>query len=128
MRRTCCLTVAPPALPLQVRLCLVINKVDRLILELRLSAGEAYERLKAIIAHVNMIVSSFHSEKYMSGAVCVVCGVCGVCVGGVGWAGMWGCGQVCCGGWRREVWAVYVCAWGRATSWWWRRGACQGNR
>jgi translation elongation factor EF-G len=55
------------AAALQVRLCLVINKVDRLILELCLTPREAYERLKAIIAHVNMIVSSFHSEKYISG-------------------------------------------------------------
>ena len=53
---------------LQVRLCLVVNKVDRLILELCLTPLEAYERLKAIIAHVNMIVSAFHSEKFMSGA------------------------------------------------------------
>jgi len=45
----------------------VVNKVDRLILELCLTPAEAYERLQAIIAHVNMIVSSFHSEKYISG-------------------------------------------------------------
>ncbi len=51
----------------QVKLCLVINKLDRLILELCLTPAEAYERLKAIVAHVNMIVSSFHSEKYISG-------------------------------------------------------------
>lgn len=51
----------------QVKLCLVVNKIDRLILELCLTPLEAYERLKAIIAHVNMIVSSFHSEKYISG-------------------------------------------------------------
>ena len=52
---------------MQVKLCLVVNKIDRLILELCLTPLEAYERLKAIIAHVNMIVSSFHSEKYISG-------------------------------------------------------------
>lgn len=56
----------PPPFP-QVKLCLVVNKLDRLILELCLTPAEAYERLKAIIAHVNMIVSSFHSEKYISG-------------------------------------------------------------
>ena len=70
-----CTPPAPPT-PLrprpraQVKLCLVINKIDRLILELRLSPQEAYERMKAIIAHVNMILSSFHSERYISG-VCV---------------------------------------------------------
>ena len=44
-----------------------MNKMDRLILELCLTPAEAYERLKAIIAHVNMIISSFHSEQYISG-------------------------------------------------------------
>ena len=58
----------PPPPCSQVKLCLVINKVDRLILELCLTPAEAYERLKAIIAHANMIVSSFHSEQYISGA------------------------------------------------------------
>ena len=53
---------------MQVKMCLVINKIDRLILELRLSPQEAYERMKAIIAHVNMILSSFRSERYISGA------------------------------------------------------------
>ncbi|KAL4448964.1 hypothetical protein ABPG77_007681 [Micractinium sp. CCAP 211/92] len=56
----------------KVKLCLVINKLDRLILELCLTPAEAYERLKAIIAHVNMIVSSFHSEKYISEADAVL--------------------------------------------------------
>ncbi len=60
-----------PCLP-QVKLCLVVNKIDRLILELCLTPLEAYERLKAIIAHVNMIVSSFHSEKYISGVLSAV--------------------------------------------------------
>jgi ribosome assembly protein 1 len=53
-------------------LCLVINKIDRLILELRLSPLEAYDRLEAIIAHVNMIVSSFQSENFLSEADAVL--------------------------------------------------------
>lgn len=57
----------PPSPSPQVKLCLVVNKIDRLILELCLTPLEAYERLKSIIAHVNMIVSSFHSEKFISG-------------------------------------------------------------
>lgn len=52
---------APACAALQVQMCLVVNKVDRLILELRLTPGEAYERIKSIIAHVNMVVSSFQS-------------------------------------------------------------------
>jgi len=52
----------------QVELTLVINKVDRLILELRLTPQQAYERMKAIITQVNMIVSAFQSEKYISEA------------------------------------------------------------
>lgn len=56
----------------QVRTCLVINKVDRLILEWKMSPAEAYERLKAIIAHVNMIISAFASERWISEADAVL--------------------------------------------------------
>ena len=56
----------------QVRLCLVINKMDRLILELGLSPQEAYTRLKGIITHVNMIVSAFQSEQHISEADAVL--------------------------------------------------------
>lgn len=52
----------------QVKLCLVINKVDRLIQELHLTPAEAYERLKAIVAHANMVVSSFQSEQFLTDA------------------------------------------------------------
>jgi translation elongation factor EF-G len=61
------LTLPLPNYSKQVKLCLVVNKMDRLILELCLTPAEAYERLKAIIAHINMIISSFHSEQYISG-------------------------------------------------------------
>lgn len=57
---------------LQVRLCLVINKIDRLILELQLQPQEAYERIKGIITQVNMIVSAFESESFMSEADAVL--------------------------------------------------------
>ena len=56
----------------QVRLCLVINKIDRLILELQLQPQEAYERIKGIISQVNMIVSAFESESFMSEADAVL--------------------------------------------------------
>ncbi|KAL6508658.1 hypothetical protein OROGR_023369 [Orobanche gracilis] len=46
--------------------CLVLNKVDRLICELRLSPVEAYNRLLRIIHEVNGIVSAYKSEKYLS--------------------------------------------------------------
>lgn len=46
--------------------CLVLNKVDRLICELRLSPLEAYNRLLRIIHEVNGIVSAYKSEKYLS--------------------------------------------------------------
>ncbi|KAL3630208.1 hypothetical protein CASFOL_023192 [Castilleja foliolosa] len=46
--------------------CLVLNKVDRLICELRLSPLEAYNRLLKIIHEVNGIVSAYKSEKYLS--------------------------------------------------------------
>lgn len=55
-----------------MRLCLVINKIDRLILELQLQPQEAYERIKGIISQVNMIVSAFESENFMSEADAVL--------------------------------------------------------
>ena len=56
----------------QVQLCLVVNKIDRLILELQLQPQEAYERIKGIITQVNMIVSAFESESFMSEADAVL--------------------------------------------------------
>ncbi|BAB02089.1 elongation factor EF-2 [Arabidopsis thaliana] len=46
--------------------CLVLNKIDRLIFELRLSPMEAYTRLIRIVHEVNGIVSAYKSEKYLS--------------------------------------------------------------
>ena len=56
----------------QVELTLVLNKIDRLILELRLTPQQAYERMRAIITQVNMIISAFQSEQYMSEADAVL--------------------------------------------------------
>ena len=50
----------------------MINKMDRLILELGLSPQEAYLRLRGIITHVNMIVSAFQSEQHISDADAVL--------------------------------------------------------
>ncbi|KAK1416537.1 hypothetical protein QVD17_32328 [Tagetes erecta] len=46
--------------------CLVLNKIDRLIVELKLSPLEAYNRLQRIVHEVNSIVSAYKSEKYLS--------------------------------------------------------------
>jgi ribosome assembly protein 1 len=46
--------------------CLVLNKIDRLITELKLTPMEAYNKLARIIHEVNCIVSAFKSEKYLS--------------------------------------------------------------
>ncbi|KAK4358512.1 hypothetical protein RND71_020741 [Anisodus tanguticus] len=46
--------------------CLVLNKIDRLIVELRLTPLEAYTRLQRIVHEVNSIVSAYKSEKYLS--------------------------------------------------------------
>lgn len=46
--------------------CLVLNKIDRLICELRLTPMEAYTRLIRIVHEVNGIVSAYKSEKYLS--------------------------------------------------------------
>ena len=50
----------------------MINKIDRLILELRLSPAEAATRLAAIVTHANLVMSAFHSEKFMSEADAVL--------------------------------------------------------
>nr|DAD48279.1 TPA_asm: hypothetical protein HUJ06_018216 [Nelumbo nucifera] len=50
----------------KLTLCLVLNKVDRLITELKLSPEEAYNRLQRIVHEVNGIVSGYKSEKYLS--------------------------------------------------------------
>ena len=57
---------------MQVKLCLVVNKIDRLVLELQLQPHEAYERIKGIINQVNMIVHAFESESFMSEADAVL--------------------------------------------------------
>ncbi|OMO98297.1 hypothetical protein COLO4_14020 [Corchorus olitorius] len=46
--------------------CLVLNKIDRLICELKLSPMEAYNRLLRIVHEVNSIMSTYKSEKYLS--------------------------------------------------------------
>ncbi|KAK9869094.1 hypothetical protein WJX84_011258 [Apatococcus fuscideae] len=50
----------------KIKLCLVVNKIDRLITEVRMSPQEAYERIKAVISHVNMVLSGFQSEQHIS--------------------------------------------------------------
>eukprot|EP00798_Chlamydomonas_sp_ICE-L_P013599 gene13599-19472_t len=52
----------------KVRPCLIVNKIDRLIIELRLTPMEAYQRLQSIVTHVNMIMSAYQSEKFISDA------------------------------------------------------------
>ncbi|KAF5828042.1 P-loop containing nucleoside triphosphate hydrolase protein [Dunaliella salina] len=56
----------------KVKPCLFINKLDRLITELKLTPAEAYTRLFSIVMHCNMIMSAFHSEQYMSEADAVL--------------------------------------------------------
>ena len=57
--------VVRQALGEKVKLCLVINKIDRLIGELKMSSTEAYQRLLTIVHDVNGVVSAFTSEKYI---------------------------------------------------------------
>ncbi|KAL2620565.1 hypothetical protein R1flu_000770 [Riccia fluitans] len=46
--------------------CLVLNKIDRLITELKFTPAEAYARCQSIIGEVNNIIHTFRSEKYFS--------------------------------------------------------------
>ncbi|CAN6553773.1 unnamed protein product [Malus baccata var. baccata] len=57
--------------------CLVLNKIDRLISELKLSPMEAYTRLVRIVHEVNWIVSAYKSEKYLSDVDAILSGPAG---------------------------------------------------
>ncbi|CAN6442053.1 unnamed protein product [Victoria cruziana] len=54
--------------------CLVLNKIDRLIYEIKLSPMEAYARLQRIVNEVNGIMSAYKSEKYLSNVDSVLAG------------------------------------------------------
>ncbi|CAK9172010.1 unnamed protein product [Ilex paraguariensis] len=54
--------------------CLVLNKIDRLICELKLSPLEAYSRLQRIVHEVNGIMSAYKSEKYLSDVDSILAG------------------------------------------------------
>ncbi|KAM1034757.1 hypothetical protein TB2_037547 [Malus domestica] len=54
--------------------CLVLNKIDRLISELKLSPMEAYTRLLCIVHKVNWIFSAYKSEKYLSDVDAILSG------------------------------------------------------
>ncbi|XP_058084920.1 uncharacterized protein LOC131232596 [Magnolia sinica] len=54
--------------------CLVLNKIDRLISELKLSPVEAYTRLQRIVNEVNGIMSAYKSEKYLSDVDSILAG------------------------------------------------------
>jgi len=53
-------------------MCLVVNKVDRLVGELGMDAAAAARRLEAVVAHANLVVSGFRSEDAMSEADAVL--------------------------------------------------------
>ncbi|RZC57071.1 hypothetical protein C5167_004372 [Papaver somniferum] len=57
--------------------CLVLNKIDRLITELKMSPMEAYTRLQRIVHEVNRIVSGYQSEKYLSDVDSMIAGPVG---------------------------------------------------
>lgn len=57
--------------------CLVLNKIDRLISELKLSPLEAYSKLVRIVHEVNGIMSAFKSEKYLSDVDLLLAGPAG---------------------------------------------------
>lgn len=57
--------------------CLVLNKIDRLICELKLTPLEAYTRLQRIVHEVNGIVSAYKSEKYLSDVDSILAGPVG---------------------------------------------------
>ncbi|KAJ3051247.1 Cytoplasmic GTPase/eEF2-like protein (ribosomal biogenesis) [Rhizophlyctis rosea] len=58
-------TVLRQAWQESVRPILVLNKVDRLITELKLSPTEAYTHMNKILEQVNAIMGTFHNENMM---------------------------------------------------------------
>ncbi|KAI8819560.1 uncharacterized protein EV422DRAFT_97212 [Fimicolochytrium jonesii] len=58
-------TVLRQAWTENVRPILVLNKIDRLITELKLSPSEAYTHLNKILEQVNAIMGTFYSEDVM---------------------------------------------------------------
>lgn len=54
--------------------CLVLNKIDRLICELKFNPMEAYNRLQRIVHEVNGIMSAYKSEKYLSDVDSILAG------------------------------------------------------
>lgn len=64
----------------QVAICVVINKVDRLILELKLPPSDTYYKLRNIIEEINNILIACNSETQISpelGNVCFSSGMMG---------------------------------------------------
>ncbi|KAJ3069098.1 Cytoplasmic GTPase/eEF2-like protein (ribosomal biogenesis) [Podochytrium sp. JEL0797] len=59
-------TVLRQALSENVRPILVINKIDRLITQLKMSPHEAYSHMSMILEEVNAIVGTFHMENLIA--------------------------------------------------------------
>ncbi|KAJ1330012.1 hypothetical protein BSLG_009800 [Batrachochytrium salamandrivorans] len=57
-----------PGLGRKVQPILVLNKIDRLITELKMTPQEAYAQLNQILEQVNAILGSFYSEALMEDA------------------------------------------------------------
>jgi len=58
-------TVLRQAMAERVRPCLMVNKVDRALLELQLNGEEIYQNMKRAIENVNVIIESYRfSDKY----------------------------------------------------------------
>ncbi|KAL9238672.1 hypothetical protein vseg_013064 [Gypsophila vaccaria] len=57
--------------------CLVLNKIDRLVYELKMTPMEAYNRLLRIVHEVNNIMSGYKSEKYLSDVDSILAGPSG---------------------------------------------------
>ena len=52
----------------RLQVCLVFNKLDRLIVEMGYTPLEAYERMRNLLNEINGVMSAFVSEKFISQA------------------------------------------------------------
>jgi len=79
-------TVLRQALQERIKPVLIINKLDRLFLELQCSIEEIYQRLTRVIESVNVILATYQDEAMEDFTVCPLKGT--VCFPRELWAGL----------------------------------------
>jgi len=79
-------TVLRQALHERIKPVLIINKLDRLFLELQCEPEEIYQRLSRVIESVNVILATYQDEAMEDYSVCPLKGTVCFAAGIMGWA------------------------------------------